>query len=128
MNKKKAAVITPTITLGQKFADWVAQVVRSWLFVTCQIIFIAGWIFWVHFHPGTTMDDRSFDILRLILTIEGSFVGSILLMNQHRQSEKDRRIIYNDYILDHRIYKEVRDIRSTVEDLQKKANDKTSSH
>lgn len=115
-------------TVGQNFADWVAKIVRSWAFVICQIIFIAGWIAWVHIHPTTGIDNHSYDILRLILTIESSFVGSLLLMNQHHQSEKDRRIIYNDYILDHRIYKEIRDIRPMVEDIQKKSNENSTDH
>lgn len=121
---KKAATSTPIRqnTAGRKFADWVAKIVRSWAFVVCQILFIAGWIAWVHIHPGTAIDNHSYDILRLILTIESSFVGSLLLMNQHHQSEKDRRIIYNDYILDHRIYKEVRDIRAILD--KKDTNDK----
>lgn len=120
MDKKVATSTHLHKTAGQNFADWVAQIVRSWTFVICQIFFIAAWIVWVHVHPSTTIDNHSYDILRLILTIESSFVGSLLLMNQHHQSEKDRRIIYNDYILDHRIYKEIRDIRPMVEDVHKK--------
>jgi len=122
MDNKKP-VTTTTLTLGQRSADWVAQIVRSWFFVVCQIIFIAGWIWWVHHFPSTTLDNHSYDILRLILTIESSFIGSIILMSQHRQSERDRRIIYNDYILDHRIYKEVREIRPMVEDIHKKTGE-----
>lgn len=125
MDKKVATTQAHGTTMGQALADWVAQVVRSWAFVICQAIFIAGWIAWVHIHPATIIDDHAYDILRLILTIEGSFIGSLLLMNQHHQSEKDRRIIYNDYILDHRIYKEVRDLRVILDDMRK---DKDETH
>lgn len=100
------------ILLGQRFADSVSAVIRSWAFVICQIIFIGLWIIIAHCFPLLGLDNKSFDILRLILTIESSFIGSVLLMAQHRQSEQDRKIIYSDYLLDCQIYKEVKEIHS----------------
>jgi uncharacterized membrane protein len=107
-------------TLGQRVADTVSAIIRSWTFVICQMIFIAAWIIVNHHFPTIAFDNKSFDILRLVLTIESSFIGSVLLMAQHRQSEKDRKIIYSDYILDRQIYKEVREIHPLIEDLHKK--------
>jgi uncharacterized membrane protein len=55
----------------------------------------------VHFDPFP------FDILKLILTIEASFMGSMLLMSQHRQSTVDRKIAYQDYVINWSLKKEV---------------------
>jgi len=92
----------------------VAQIVRSWAFVGAQFVFIALWIGFNSWRPELAFDDKSFNILRLVLTIEASFTGSILLMTQNRQSKKDRKIVYSDYILDSHIYKEVRALREEL--------------
>lgn len=109
-------------TVGQRFADWTAQIVRSWKFVIAQMVFIAVWIFINHHFPHIAWDDKTFDLLRLVLTIESTFIGSLLLMNQHHQSEKDRKIIYSDYILEHQIYKVVKELK------ENKDHEKHSDH
>jgi uncharacterized membrane protein len=113
-------------TLGQRFADSTAAVVRSWAFVLGQIIFIGLWLGLNYFHL-IGWDDKAFDGLRLILTIESSFVGSILLMAQHRRSKQDRKIVYSDYLLDCRIYKEVKKIHPLVDELNKRTQERQLS-
>ena len=107
-------------TLGQRLADSISAVIRSWTFVVCQMIFIGAWIVIANHFPALGLDDKSFDILRLVLTIESSFVGSILLMAQNRQSEKDRKMLYTDYILNRQTYKEMREIHPMINDIHKK--------
>lgn len=102
------------ISFADRFADKVAKIVRSWTFIIGQLFFIAFWIGFKLWRPDLPFDDNSFNILRLVLTIEASFTGSILLMTQYRQSQKDRSIVYNDYILDTRIYKELSELRAEL--------------
>lgn len=90
-----------------------------------QLIFIAVWIGFNSSRPDLAWDNKSFDILRLILTIEASLTGSILLMTQHRQSQKDRAIIYNDYIIDCSIYKDVKEIRKQLDKMKSEAGKET---
>jgi uncharacterized membrane protein len=103
-------------TFGERFADRVARIVRSWTFIFVQLLFIAFWIIFNMKFPNLAFDDKSFNILRLVLTIEASFTGSILLMTQHRQSQKDRAIVYSDYVLDSKIYKKVKKLRKDLKD------------
>lgn len=116
---------TEKITLGQRFADRTAAIVRSWSFVIGQIVFIGLWLGLNYFHI-IGWDDKAFDGLRLVLTIESSFVGSILLMAQYRQAKHDRKIVYSDYLLDCQIYKEVKKIHPLVDELNKKYQEKQS--
>lgn len=111
-------------TVGQRVVDIVSAVIRSWSFVFCQMIFIAAWIIINHQNPSIAFDDKSFDILRLVLTIESSFIGSVLLMAQHRQSEKDRKMLYTDYVINQQTYKEMRQIHPLIDELHKKNQEK----
>lgn len=45
-------------------------------------------------------DPFPFQLLKLMLTIQGFFTASMLLMAQRRQSDKDRKVQYQDYIID----------------------------
>jgi uncharacterized membrane protein len=107
------------ITLGQKFADFIASIIRSWWFVLGQTIVIIGWIIINRYVLSIAWDDKSCLILRLVLTIESSFVGSILLMSQHYRSEKNTHIMYDDYQLDLEMSKEMKELRVLIESLHK---------
>jgi len=81
------------------------------------MIFIGVWIVVNFYFPHLAWDNKTFDILRLVLTIESSFIGSVLLMNQHYRSEKDRRVIYSDYCLDLQIRQQLKEMRPMLESL-----------
>lgn len=70
--------------------------------------------------PSIAWDNKSYDVLRLVLAIEGSFVGSLLLMAQHRQASADRRIVYNDYVIDLQIRRQLKEIRPMIEEMQRR--------
>ena len=108
--------------IGNRVADIVAKVIRSWTFIIIQLVLIAAWMIITRFCPSIAWDNRSFDILRLVLAIEGSFIGSVLLMTAHRQSDIDRRVVYNDYCLELKIRQELKEMRPMIEDLVKKAS------
>ena len=86
--------------------------------------FIGIWLIVNYCFPHIAWDDKSFDILRLALTIESSFIGSLLLMSQYHTSMRDRKVIHNDYYVDLRIWQEVREIRPMIEKLYKESNKK----
>ena len=105
--------------MGQKVADFVAKTIRSWTFVIFQVIFIAVWITINRNNPSIAWDNRSFDILRLVIAIESSFIGSLLLMSQHHTSVRDRKVIHNDYYVDLKIWQEMREVRPMIEAIYK---------
>jgi len=66
----------------------------------------------VRFH----FDPYPFDGLKLILTIEASFMGSMILMNQYRQGSIDRKLVFKDFIVNWAAKKEVDEILPLIKD------------
>ena len=109
-------------SIGQRVSDRVAKVIRSWTFILVQVVLITAWMLITRFCPSIAWDDNAFDVLRLVLAIEGSFIGSILLMAAHRQSDIDRRVVYNDFCMELKIRRELKEMRPMIEELVKKAS------
>lgn len=89
----------PLDKLGIKISDIVANAVRTWKFVLFQCALIAFWIV-MNTMTKHRWDPFPFQLLKLMLTIQGFFTASMLLMAQRRQSDKDRKVQYQDYIID----------------------------
>jgi uncharacterized membrane protein len=104
----------------KKLEDNIARVIRSWTFIITQAIFIGLWIYLNHHFPSIAWDNKSFDILRLVITIESSFVGSILLMAQHRQAEVDRKVSNEDYELDKEMSVDMAEIKRLLQKEREK--------
>lgn len=101
-------------TMGERTSDFFSKLVRSWGFVLFQVFAIAVWIM-----LNTTkihLDPYPFEGLKLALIIEASFMGSMILMNQYRQSSIDRRITYKDFLINWVAKKEVDKILPLVKD------------
>lgn len=109
-------------TLNQRTVDFISRTLRSWTFIFSQMAFIAIWIAWNHFFPHWRFDDAGYNILRLVLTIEASFTGSVLLMSHHRHSDADRKIMYNDYMLDYQIRQQLKEMRPMIEEIKKRSD------
>jgi uncharacterized membrane protein len=109
-----------TISIGQKFSDFFARLVRSWKFVILQLVFIFFWIFINVNQLFYHWDKYPFDILKLILTIEASFSASMILMSQNRQSEIDRKVLYMEYDMDKNIKKNIKKIKSSLRSIKSK--------
>ncbi len=114
--------------LGQRVADFVARTIRSWIFVILQAIFIAAWIIINRNNPSIAWDNHSFDILRLVIAIESSFIGSLLLMSQHSTAMKDRKVIHNDYYVDLKIWQEMREVKPKIDAIYKEMEEKKSGN
>ena len=107
-------VKTNESSFGQRLADKVSAVIRSWTFISLQAIFIVLWMSINHWYPSIAWDDSAYNILRLVIAIESSFIVSILLMAQHRQSQKDRQVVYNNFILNSEIKEEIQHIHNDI--------------
>jgi len=80
-------------------------------------------IAWIILNTSVKMnhfDPYPFDGLKLILTIEASFMGSIILMNQYRQSSIDRTLNYKDFLVNWVAKREVDQILPLVKDDHRK--------
>jgi CRP/FNR family transcriptional regulator, cyclic AMP receptor protein len=102
------------ITPSQRASDFFTKLFRSWNFVSSQAVFIAVWI--ILNTSKFSFDPYPFDLLKLVLLIEILFMGSIMLMNQNRQSGIDRKISFHDYAINYAAKKELEKMLPLVRD------------
>src|SRR5271163_3803050 len=106
--------MTTNSTIGERTSDFFSKLVRSWSFVLSQMAFIVFWILLntTKFH----FDPYPFEGLKLILIIEASFMGSMILMSQYRQFSIDRKITYKDFLINWIAKKEVDQMLPLIRD------------
>jgi uncharacterized membrane protein len=78
------------LTLGQRVADKVADMIGSWPFIITQSMILAVWIAlnvtaWIN-----RWDPYPFILLNLMLSFQAAYAGPVIMMSQNRQSAKDR--------------------------------------
>jgi uncharacterized membrane protein len=103
------------LSLGDRIADWVANAVGSWRFITIQSIILALWISlnvvgWVqHWDP------YPFILLNLALSFEAAYTAPIIMMSQNRASMKDRIRAEEDYKVNKLAEDEIRAVIAHLE-------------
>ncbi|GAB4549634.1 MAG: hypothetical protein Tsb0014_44290 [Pleurocapsa sp.] len=86
-----------SLTLGERVADRVAEVMGSWRFIIIQSIILAIWVtlnivaFIKHWDP------YPFILLNLMLSFQAAYAAPIIMMSQNRQSAIDRQDAKHDY-------------------------------
>jgi len=108
--------------IGEQVSDFIANLVKTWKFVIIHCVLIVIWIIINTFTPFK-WDPFPFQMLKLILTIEGFFTASMLLMSNSRQASKDRRVFYQDFIIDIIIKREVKEARILAQKNDKRLTD-----
>ncbi len=103
------------LTVGQRAADKVAQIVGSWKFIIIQTFLLALWALlnvtaWVYH-----WDPYPFILMNLFLSLQAAYTAPALMMSQNRLSEKDRIDAHNDYQLNIKAEHEVRTILEHLE-------------
>ncbi len=93
----KEALDEDNLTVGQKVADTVADVMGSWTFIIVQSIILAVWVLlnivaWVK-----AWDPYPFILLNLALSFQAAYAAPIIMMSQNRQQDIDRKAAENDY-------------------------------
>jgi len=80
------------MTLGQRVADRVANIVGSWPFIITQSLVLCFWITWNSNAPKIQrFDPGPFVLMNLVLSTQAAFATPLILMSQKRQSEIDRQ-------------------------------------
>lgn len=108
--------------IGEQVSDFIANLVKTWKFVIIHCVLIVIWII-INTFTLFKWDPFPFQMLKLILTIEGFFTASMLLMSNSRQASKDRRVFYQDFIIDIIIKREVKEARILAQKNDKRLTD-----
>lgn len=90
------------ITIGDKIADKVSDIVGSWTFIIIFIIILISWMVLngIILKKGNEIDPYPFILLNLLLSCIAAIQAPIIMMSQNRQAKKDSKRHQNDYKID----------------------------
>src|SRR5262249_40349859 len=101
-----------SLTLGQRVADRVASVVGGWPFIIFQscllLLWMASNVYLVQHYKDRAFDPYPFILLNLVLSFQAAYTGTIVMMSQNRQNEKDRYAAQSDYECNMKAEEEIR--------------------
>jgi uncharacterized membrane protein len=98
------------LSVGQKLADRVSQVMGGWYFIGAQSIIIFLWImaniYWLS--TEKSFDPYPFILLNLAMSFQAAYSTPIIMMSQNRQGAKDRLAAQLDYDINKKTEEETR--------------------
>ncbi|MCL4499895.1 MAG: DUF1003 domain-containing protein [Chloroflexi bacterium] len=96
------------LTVGQRWADGLANFAGSWVFITIFGVIIAIWmamntalLIAKHFDP------YPFILLNLVLSCLAAIQAPVIMMSQHRQESRDRLRAENDFAVNLKAEQEI---------------------
>jgi len=106
------------LTVGERWADKVADFGGSWRFVIIFGVVLAVWVavnsvvlLWRPFDP------YPYILLNLILSCLAAIQAPIIMMSQNRQEDKDRLRSEHDYVVNLRAELEIRHLHAKIDQL-----------
>src|SRR3954451_8196480 len=102
------------LTLGERAADRLRDVMGSWGFVFGALIFLAGWMLG---NRNTGFDKYPFILLNLILSCLAAMQGAILLIAAKREDQISSELARHDYETNleaDRIVKEIHSLTTEI--------------
>jgi len=110
--------IEKKLTLGQKFADKLAEFGGSWAFIILFALFISLWIVTnIYLLIARPFDPYPFILLNLILSCLAAIQAPVIMMSQNRQEEKDRERSKHDYKVNLKAELEIRMLHEKIDHL-----------
>lgn len=105
-------------TLGEQWADKVAEFGGSWTFI---IFFGSVMLVWIGLN-SLALRQHAFDpypyiLLNLVLSCLAAIQAPIIMMSQNRQETKDRQRAQNDFLINLKAEVEIRDLNKKVDAL-----------
>lgn len=95
--RRKEAGAAPSITMGERFSDLVAEIVGSWRFILIQTGLLLAWIAANATLGAKAWDPYPFILLNLMLSFQAAYTAPIIMMSQNRQADLDRIRSIADY-------------------------------
>jgi len=86
-----------SLSMGQRIADQVANLMGSWPFIIGQSIIIIGWIVLNLIAYVGHWDPYPFILLNLLFSTQAAYAAPIIMMSQNRAAERDRHQALEDF-------------------------------
>jgi uncharacterized membrane protein len=110
--------IEKKLTVGQRFADKLAEFGGSWAFISLFAVFILLWVITnVYWMVAKPFDPYPFILLNLILSCIAAVQAPVIMMSQNRQEEKDRERSKHDYKVNLKAELEIRTLHEKIDHL-----------
>jgi uncharacterized membrane protein len=106
------------LTIGQRIADWVADLIGSWRFIIVQTSALTVWIILNLTAWAYHWDPYPFILLNLMLSFQAAYSGPFIMMSQNRQAAKDRIAAEIDHQVNQKAELEVGLLLQRVDDLE----------
>jgi len=103
------------LTVGERAADRLRNVMGSWGFVFGALVFLAGWILG---NRSNGFDPFPFILLNLILSCIAALQGAILLIAAKRADQVSSELASHDYETNRKALERVDQIYQGVEELK----------
>ncbi len=104
-----------SLSVGDRIADRVAEIIGSWPFIIFQSTVLAGWIVLNVVAYSRHWDPYPFILLNLALSFQAAYAAPIIMMSQNRQADKDRLMAQHDYDINLKAEQEVKAIMHHLE-------------
>jgi uncharacterized membrane protein len=101
-------ILDEKLTLGQKFADRVSNIVGSWKFIIIQSFILILWVIVNVISVYYRWDPYPFILMNLLLSLQAAYTAPIIMMSQNRFVEKDRIEAHIDYQINIKAEEEIR--------------------
>ncbi len=95
--RRRADGPAPTLTLGERLSDLVAEIVGSWRFILIQSALLLVWLIANVTLGQNAWDPYPFILLNLMLSFQAAYTAPIIMMSQNRQADIDRLRSIADY-------------------------------
>jgi len=104
-----------SLSVGERIADRVAEIIGSWPFIISQSIILGAWITLNIIAYIQHWDPYPFILLNLALSFQAAYAAPIIMMSQNRQADKDRLMAQHDYQINLKAEQEVKAIMHHLE-------------
>ena len=108
------------LTPGQKVADAVATVMGSWSFIIVQSVILFVWITANLVGAIRGWDPYPFILLNLALSFQAAYAAPVIMMNQNRQQDIDRKAAENDYRINVKAELEIELLHEKIDQLRER--------
>jgi uncharacterized membrane protein len=113
-----------TLTIGDRWADFVASGMGSWNFIFIQTCFVVAWMLLNIAGLIGHWDPYPFILLNLIFSTQAAYAAPIIMMSQNRQSQRDRMQAQEDYRCNIEAKKEIEELKLQIIDIEKNKLDR----
>jgi uncharacterized membrane protein len=108
------------LTLGQRIADAVATVMRSWSFIIVQSTILFAWITANLVAAIRGWDPYPFILLNLALSFQAAYAAPVIMMSQNLQQDIDRKAAENDYRINVKAELEIELLHEKIDQLRER--------